>query len=600
MLQVHGLRKAYGAATILHDISFTLNPGEHVGLIGPNGAGKSTLLRIITGRETPDAGQIIRAPHLQLGYLAQDFADQPEASVGTILSAAQAELSAAATVLEQATLDLAAANADELDAAMAQYAAAEATYEALGGYARAHRAAAILAGLGLSQVEPATPLSSLSGGQCTRLGLASLLLSEPNLLLLDEPTNHLDHSALAWLENFLATYPYAALIVSHDRRLLDQCVSRVLVLDPATGTLRSYVGGYSAYAEARAQEQTKQAAAWNDQQQYIGEVRRDIAQLRGASASQAATRTPVGNHDLKWITGSSQKLAAKQARQAKARERKLERYLAADERVERPRQSWAMKLDFGTPPPAGRAVLSMSRVQFAYPGGSELFGSLDLELWHGERVALVGPNGSGKSTLLRLIAGELPPQAGQIRIGAGVQLGVLGQHHELLDPQRSLLDHVLHTRLMEEGSARSFLHMFLFGGDSVFRPIAACSLGERSRLQLALLVLQGCNLLLLDEPLNHLDLAAREQFEQALDAFDGTVLVVSHDRALSWERGRPVRMRITAGGTPALPGLPAGSCNARLRQGMGADAPPPYPVLRAVWGGGAPTAPQKKRVQRPW
>lgn len=531
MLQVHGLCKAYGAATILEHISFTLNPGEHVGLIGPNGAGKSTLLRLIMGHETPDAGQIIRAPHLRLGYLAQHFADQPATTVGTILAAAQADLSAAELALEQAMLALTTATPADLDSAMSEYAAAEAAYEALGGYARSHRAAAILDGLALSHLEMTTPLSHLSGGQQTRLGLASLLLSEPNLLLLDEPTNHLDQRALVWLEDFIGTYPHAALIVSHDRYLLDQCVSRILVLDPSSGGVRSYVGGYSDYVAARANEQAKQAAAWSDQQQYIAEVRRDIAQLRGSATKQAATRTPVGNHDLKWITGSSQKLAAKQARQAKARERKLERYLASDERVERPRQSWDMRLDFGTPPPAGRAVLSISGVRFAYPAGPELFGGCDLELWHGERVALVGPNGSGKSTLLRLIAGELQPQTGHIRLGAGVQLGLLGQHHELLDPQRNLLEHVLRTRPMEEGAARSFLHMFLFGGDSVFRPVTACSLGERSRLQLVLLVLQGCNLLLLDEPLNHLDISSREQFEQALDAFAGTVLVVSHDRA---------------------------------------------------------------------
>jgi ATP-binding cassette subfamily F protein 3 len=190
-----------------------------------------------------------------------------------------------------------------------------------------------------------------------------------------------------------------------------------------------------------------------------------------------------------------------------------------------------MKLDFGPAPASGRAVVRVEDLRFAYPAGPELFNGVDLELWHGERVALVGPNGAGKSTLLRLIAGQLTPATGTIRLGANVQLGLLDQEHEALDPTRSVLDHALRARPLSESEARTFLHLFLFAGDSVFQPAGNCSLGERSRLQLALLVLQGCNLLLLDEPLNHLDLPAREQFEAALETFSGTVLFVSHDRA---------------------------------------------------------------------
>jgi ATP-binding cassette subfamily F protein 3 len=253
--------------------------------------------------------------------------------------------------------------------------------------------------------------------------------------------------------------------------------------------------------------------------------------MKGAAAGLDGAATPVGDHDMKWVTGGSETVGAKIARMAKARERKLERYLASDERVERPQRGWGMKLDFGEPPPGGRAVLSVEGLRFAYPGGPELFGGLNLEVWHGERVALVGRNGAGKSTLLRLVAGELAPAAGRVRVGANVRLGVLAQEHELLDLERSVLDHALRARPMSQTEARNFLHLFLFGGDSVFRRAGECSLGERSRLQLALLVLQGCNLLLLDEPLNHLDIAAREQFEEALHAFEGAVVVVSHDRA---------------------------------------------------------------------
>ncbi|NTU85889.1 MAG: ABC-F family ATP-binding cassette domain-containing protein, partial [Chloroflexales bacterium] len=404
-------------------------------------------------------------------------------------------------------------------------------FEALGGYEREHRVAAVLDGLGLGKVAPSTPVAALSGGQKTRLGLATLLLREPDLLLLDEPTNHLDVAALEWLEGFISAYPRAALIVSHDRAFLDRTVRRVLYLDPETRAVRAYPGGYSAFAAARAQEREQQQAAWKDQQEYVARVRADIARMKGSASGLESTRTPVGDHDMKWVTGGSQKVAAKQAKQAKARERKLSRYLAADERVEKPRQRWGMKLDFGEPPPGGRAVLSVEGLRFAYPGGPELFGGLDLELWHDERVALAGPNGAGKSTLLRLISGELEPQGGRVRLGANVRPGVLSQEHELLDLERSVLDHVLRARPMGQTEARNFLHYFLFGGDAAFRLAGDCSLGERSRLQLALLVLRGCNLLLLDEPLNHLDIEAREHFEQALAAFEGTAMVVAHDRA---------------------------------------------------------------------
>ncbi len=531
MLQVQGLRKDYGAATVLSSVSFTLNDGEHVGLIGPNGAGKSTLLRIITGRETADAGSVTLAPGATIGYLAQAFDETLGATVGAAVSAALGPYAAAEAELARASDALAAATGEDLLAAMARYELAAARYDALGGYEREHRAEAVLSGLGLGSVANDTPVAQLSGGQKTRLGLATLLLSEPDLLLLDEPTNHLDVAALEWLEAFVSAYPRAALIVSHDRAFLDRTVQRVLYLDPVSRTLRAYPGGYSAFAAARAQEREQQLATWKDQQDYVGRVRADIARMKGRAASLEGASTPVGDHDMKFVTGGSATIAAKQAKQAKARERKLERYLASDERVERPRQSWGLKLDFGEPPPGGRAVLAIEDLRFAYPGRPELFGGLDLELWHGERVALVGPNGAGKSTLLRLIAGELLPQAGKVRVGANVRLGVLSQEHELLDLERSVLDHVLRARPMSQTEARNYLHFFLFGGDAVFRKAGECSLGERSRLQLAILVLQGCNLLLLDEPLNHLDIEAREHFEQALAGFEGAVLVVAHDRA---------------------------------------------------------------------
>lgn len=523
MLQIRNLSKSYGSDTVLADCSLIINDGEHVGLIGPNGVGKSTLLRCVIGTEVPDRGVIVRSPtNLSIGYLAQALDLIDDQTFGEFMAAAQAELTEAERELTEAAEAL--AGEGDLELAMARYDAAHARFEALGGYEREHRASMILDGLGLREIPNDQRVASLSGGQKTRLGLAALLLSEPGLLLLDEPTNHLDTDALEWLEGFVTSYPHMALIVSHDRAFLDATATRILYMSPETRTIRSYPGNYSDFVVAREQERLIHAEAWKKQQEYVSKVESDIARLKGQALSVELTTTPR--------QPQVRRLAKKVAKKAKSRERKLERYLESDERVERPRQRWGLKLDFGAAPEGGQAVLRVEGLRFAYPSAQEpLLSDVSFEVFAGERVALVGPNGAGKTTLLRLIEGRLTPQAGRIRVGSGVRLGVLAQEHETLDAQRTVLEMVLRTRPMSETDARNFLHFFLFGGDSVFQRVGTCSLGERSRLQLALLVLSGCNLLLLDEPLNHLDIEGREHFEDALDAFDGTVITVSHDRA---------------------------------------------------------------------
>ena len=249
----------------------------------------------------------------------------------------------------------------------------------------------------------------------------------------------------------------------------------------------------------------------------------DIHRLKGEALAIERSTTPrqpgVRRH------------ARRKAAVAKSRENKLERFMQSDERVDKPRPGWWLKLDFGAPPPGGRAVLRVEDITFAYPGCPPLLQDFSLDVQYGERLALVGPNGAGKTTLLKLIAGDLQPASGRVRLGANVKPGVLAQEQETLNPDWTLLQTALHERPMNETEARSFLHFFLFSGDDVFRKVSECSLGERTRLQLALLVLRGCNLLLLDEPLNHLDIDGREHFEEALEAFEGTVIVVAHDRA---------------------------------------------------------------------
>ncbi len=541
MLHVQNLRKSYGATTVLDGISFVLNDGEHIGLIGANGTGKSTLLRCLVGAETPDEGSIVVSPATaRVGHLPQAFAEHDSRTVRQVVEDAQADFQAAEHRLQTSAESLS-SGAD-----LAAYDAALAAFESLGGYAREAHAATVLDGLGLADVDLDAEVRRLSGGQKTRLGLAALLLTEPDLMLLDEPTNHLDLEALKWLEGFLNDYPRAALVVSHDRVFLDSTVSRVLYLDAETRQVKSYVGGYSDFAAARTHERELQEQTWRQQEEYIGRVRADIGRLK-SQARSIENSTTAREPGLR-------KFARRKAAVARSRERKLEHYLASDERVERPKPRWAINLDFGVAPPAGRVLLTCEDLAFAYPGGPLLFEHLRLEVRYGQRLAITGPNGSGKTTLLRLIAGDIVPLAGSVRLSPSARVGLMAQEQETLDPELSVLETVLRARPMSEQDARSFLPYFLFYGDAVFKKVGACSLGERSRLQLARLVLQGCNLLLLDEPLNHLDLESREHFEAALEAFDGAVIAVAHDRAF---------LRSFARRTLELSGTPANSVTNR-------------------------------------
>ncbi|NOK59744.1 MAG: hypothetical protein GFH27_549285n268 [Chloroflexi bacterium AL-W] len=522
MLQVQQLHKTYGITTVLTDVTFILNDGEHIGLAGPNGVGKSTLLRCITGEEKPDSGLIACSPsNITLGYLPQSFDFTDTDTLDTVIAAVQSDFMAAETALQQSTEAL--STAADVDSALQVYEEALMYFEALGGYEREQRVAEILEGLDLGHLTGSTCVATLSGGQKTRLGLATLLLHQSDILLLDEPTNHLDIEALDWLEHFIQRSPKTILVVSHDREFLDRTVSRILYLDPETRSVKSYLGNYSAFAAARDHEHELHVENWKRQQEYIGRTKQDIARLKGQALRVEGNTTPS--------QPNIRRLAKKVARKARSRERKLERYLESDERVEKPRQTWGLNLDFGTPPPGAQVVLHLEAVSFGYTQDAPLFQNISLDVEHRECIALVGPNGAGKTTLLRLIEGCFAPWEGQIRVGSNVRLGVLSQEHDILDQHSSVLDIVRNTRSMSETEARQFLHFFLFAGDSVFRSVTQCSLGERSRLQLALLVLQGCNVLLLDEPLNHLDIEGREHFEDALEAFEGTVIAVAHDRA---------------------------------------------------------------------
>ena len=517
MLAVHRISKSFGLSPILKDISFALGPGERLALIGPNGGGKTTLLRILAGQERPDAGHVALTPAgLHVGYLPQGLAIDPQATLGDVLHAAAPDTERLAAELSELAMRLV---AEPHHAGLAR--AYDDVLQRL-GRSEGGRAESTLVNLGLDRLPREQPVGQLSGGQKTRLALAMILLDEPDVLLLDEPTNHLDIGMLEWLEEWLAGFPGAALIVSHDRTFLDRTVTRILDLDPATQSVREYAGNYSDYLDQHLSSRERQYSTWRHQEDEIRRLRADINRTREQARHVEITTRPN--------QPGVRRIAKKVARKAASREKKLERYVAADERVERPERSWQMRLAFDTLSDAhiGRDVLMLEDLTVGYD--RPLLAGLNLAIRAGQRVVLTGPNGAGKTTLLRTIAGRLPPLAGRARLGASVRLGYMSQEQELLDLRATPLATILGVAAMTETEARSFLHYFLFEGEDALRPIAELSFGERSRLSLAKLVAEGSTFLLLDEPINHLDIPSRTRFEEALTGFPGTILAVVHDR----------------------------------------------------------------------
>ena len=519
-LRLTNLRKTFGDIVVLDGASLTLNADDRVALVGPNGCGKTTLIRILAGLEHPDSGAVELSPRTaRIGYLPQA---QP---LRDGACAADAIGSAGLAWALRPTVELAASRLGDTatDVTLSDYGAAWEAFEAAGGHEAADAVENALRGLELDALDPATPLTTLSGGMRTRVALAGLLASQPEVLLLDEPTNHLDLPALEWLEDFVANYPGAVLLVSHDRAFLDATVDRIVELDPATGRLREYVGGYADYAEAKQRELSERWSAYQRQQERISEFEANIR------AAESRARG-IENHTIAFYYRAR---ARKVARSVVVRKARLERDLDRETRLEKPKAGFTLSAEFGQPAESGRDCLTLTDVVVDL-GGKRVLDGIDLLVRRDERVVITGANGSGKTTLLRTVTGELTPKSGAVKLGAGVVLGYFAQAQENLDLTTTPLELVRATDgpggPLDETQARRFLHRFLFSGDEVFVPASRLSHGQRARLLLAKLVLLGTNLLLLDEPLSHLDLTSRERFESALLEFGGTIVAVLHDR----------------------------------------------------------------------
>ncbi len=501
LITAKGLAKAYGAQDVFQDVTFSIERGDRIALVGRNGEGKSTLLKILAGLEQPTAGTVQRARHLTIGYLPQHAGLDSDLTLWETMLEIFAPLLAQQEQLRRLE-DQMSAQDDPDQALLDRYGALLEAFGEAGGYEFEARIRQVLSGLGLGPEKWGEPARHLSGGEQTRALLARLLLQGPDLLLLDEPTNHLDLQATEWLEGFLATWPGTLVLVSHDRYLLDRLATRVWEL--GFGRLETYRGNYSAYLEQRAARRERQAREWEAQQDLI---RRTEEFVRRYGAGQ-------------------------RSKEARGRAKRLARL----ERVERPREAETMSLSLRSGLRSGDLVLEVEDLVVGYQAaGGERTAVLrvpEARVFRGECVALMGPNGSGKTSLLRTLMGEVPPLGGTFRLGASVVAGYLPQGHGDLDPGSTVLESLLQVKNLPLSEARHFLGRYLFSGDDVFKPVGALSGGERGRLALARLALQGANFLILDEPTTHLDIPSREVLEVVLAGFGGTVLLVSHDRYL--------------------------------------------------------------------
>ncbi|MBQ8527621.1 MAG: ABC-F family ATP-binding cassette domain-containing protein [Lachnospiraceae bacterium] len=500
ILSCQNLSKTFVDHTVIRQASFQVEDTDKVAIVGINGAGKSTLLKMIVGELSPDTGNVAFAKDKTYGYLAQQDGSESSNTIYEELLSVKQELVNLEEDLRQLEFDMKHASDSELEDLMKLYTSKTHAFESKDGYKYRSELIGVLKGLGFAEEEFSKQISTLSGGQKTRVSLAKLLLLSPDLIILDEPTNHLDISSINWLENYLRTYKGAVIIVSHDRYFLDRIVNKVLSIE--NGDSRMYLGNYSAFAEKSAEIRNAQMKAYLKQQDEIRRQQQVIDKLKSFNREKSIKR-------------------------AESREKMLDKMDILDKPMELRDD---MRFTLTPRITSGNDVLSVSGLSKSF-GDNLLFSDVNMEIKRGEHVAIIGDNGTGKTTLLKILNELETADAGEFILGTKVEIGYYDQEHHVLHSEKTLFDEISDDYpTLTNTEIRNTLAAFLFTGDDVFKRIGDLSGGERGRVSLAKLMLSNANFLILDEPTNHLDITSKEILEQALNGYEGTVLYVSHDR----------------------------------------------------------------------
>ena len=500
ILACHGISKAFEEKIIVDNGSFHIEDHEKAALVGPNGAGKSTILKMIVGELPTDSGNVILTRGKTLGYLAQHQNMDSSNSIYDEVKSAKAHLIAMEEQLRSIELEMKDLSGSELNSRMETYHRLTAAFERENGYAYESEITGVLKGLGFQEEEFSRPVSTLSGGQKTRVSLGKLLLSKPDILLLDEPTNHLDLTSITWLETYLLNYTGAVLIVSHDRYFLNRIVTKVIEIE--AGQVMTYLGNYSDFSYKKKQLREARLKEYLNQQQEIKHQEAVIEKLRSFNREKSIKR-------------------------AESREKMLNKI----ERIEKPQEiNTDIHLTLTPSVVSGNDVLSIEHLSKAFPP-QQLFSDVSFEIKRGEHVAIIGDNGTGKTTLLKILNGLVDADHGSFTLGTNVHIGYYDQEHHVLHMEKTIFDEISDDYpSLTNTEIRNMLAAFLFTGDDVFKLIGDLSGGERGRVSLAKLMLSEANFLILDEPTNHLDIASKEILEHALNDYTGTLLYVSHDR----------------------------------------------------------------------
>ncbi|MBN2131027.1 MAG: ABC-F family ATP-binding cassette domain-containing protein [Sedimentisphaerales bacterium] len=502
IVTLQDVHRAFGPEVVLDELNLQLHEGEKVGMVGANGSGKSTILKLITSQIAPDMGRVIKKKGLRIGYLAQEATFSGERTVLQEMHAGVEHLLRLQEAIESVSHEMESLSGSELQAKMKQYDRLSHDFELAGGYDYEIRIQATLEGMGFEPELHHAKTTALSGGQLSRLGLAQVLMLETDLLLLDEPTNHLDLQATEWLERFLANYRGAAVVISHDRYLLDRVAAKIIEVENRQAKV--WNGNYSNFVETRETVRLQQQREHTKRAEMVERTLDFIAR----------------NKDQEGMRGT-----------ARGRKTRLNRLLKENpDFLEKPSQQKTISFSFAKTDHKGDLVLRCEDLGKSFDELT-LFEGLTFDVLRGERLGITGPNGTGKTTLVKLALGRLEPSAGTVRVGSNLRVGYLDQHGDVLDADKSVLDEAWSAspELVPE-QVRNRLGAFLFTGDDVYKLCGELSGGQRSRLMLCKLVLSEPDVLVMDEPTNHLDIASRETLEAALDDYTGTILTVSHDR----------------------------------------------------------------------